>query len=344
MARIAADKSVSRIGNLQDLADRIGTDVITDQIVNYADPRIEELVDEVMADDFNEIWQNAPDVIKQQVYHTVRQHLPYTMEDTVFEVVEQIDEMVEITEMVVDALTERPEVLNRMFLESGAKELNFIVRSGLYFGGAFGLLQLLVWYLTPQAWVLPTFGFLVGFATNWVAINIIFRPIRPVKIGPWTIQGMFLRRQNEVALSYSHILASELITAKQIMKTMLNGSHASALEGFIQLRVKDVLKEFGIEESMVDSVLGAGALDKIGASMARVYLRRAAEPFEDEKFTQFRSQEVEDLLREKIAELSPEEFQEILRPAFQEDEWLLIFVGAGIGLLAGFAQLFFIFS
>ena len=125
---------------------------------------------------------------------------------------------------------------------------------------------------------------------------------------------------------------------------MLNGSHADALESFIQLRVKEVLKEFGIQESLVNTFLGEGALDKIGVSMTRLYLRRAVEPFEDEVFTQARSQQVEKLLRDKISNLSPEEFQEILRPAFQEDEWTLIFVGASIGLLAGFAQLFFIFS
>lgn len=344
MAQIAADKSINRIGNLQELADKIGIDAITDQIVNHADPRIEELVDEVMAEDFDEIWQRAPTVIKQQVYHTVRQHLPYTMEDTVFEVVEQIDDMIDMTEMVVDALTQRPEVLNRMFLESGQKELSFIVYSGLYFGAIFGLIQLFIWCLIPQAWVLPAFGFLVGFATNWLAINIIFRPLRPFRLGKWVIQGRFLRRQKEVAASYSHILASELITAPQILNTMLNGSHADALESFIQLRVKEVLKEFGIQESLVNTFLGEGALDKIGASMTRLYLRRAVEPFEDEVFTQARSQQVEKLLRDKISNLSPEEFQEILRPAFQEDEWTLIFVGASIGLLAGFAQLFFIFS
>lgn len=344
VARIAADKSVARIGNLGDLADQIGTDVITDQIINHADPILEELVDEVMNEDFAEIWAQAPDVIKQQVYHTVRQNLPYTMEDTVFEVVEQIDELVEIREMVVEALIERPEILNRMFMESGEEELSFIIRSGLYFGGLFGLIQLLVWAITPQAWILPVFGCLVGFATNWLAINIIFRPLRPVKLGSLRIQGMFLRRQKEVAASYSHILASELITAKQIMKTMLHGSHADALQSFIQHRVRDVIAEFGIEESMVDSILGKGALDKISASMARLYIRRAAEPFEDEKFAQVRARQVETLLREKISDLSPEEFQEILRPAFQEDEWTLIFVGASLGLLAGFAQLFFIFN
>ena len=110
------------------------------------------------------------------------------------------------------------------------------------------------------------------------------------------------------------------------------------------MRVKEVLKEFGIEESVVNAFLGAEALDKIGASMARLYLRHAVEPFEDDAFTRARAQQVEKLLCDKISSLSPEEFQEILRPAFQEDEWTLIFVGASIGLLAGFAQLFFIFS
>ncbi|WP_421711005.1 hypothetical protein [Alcanivorax sp.] len=41
----------------------------------------------------------------------------------------------------------------------------------------------------PENWVLPFFGFIVGIATNWLALNLIFRPLNPVKSGPFRIQG-----------------------------------------------------------------------------------------------------------------------------------------------------------
>jgi len=53
---------------------------------------------------------------------------------------------------------------------------------------------------------------------------------------------------------------------------------------------------------------------------------------------------VEDIMRRRMEELSPAEFQELLRPCFQEDEIKLIAAGAALGFLAGLAQLTFIFG
>lgn len=344
MAEITVDKSVSRIGNLEDLIDRIGPDVITDHLINYVDERVEELTDELMMAEFPELWEKAPDVIKQQVYQRSRQELPYTLEEAVFDGIDHLNELVSLKEMIITALVAKPEVLNRMFFESGKEELSFIIRSGFYFGGMFGLMQLLVWYFSPQAWVLPVFGFVVGFATNWMALNIIFRPLHPVKVGPWTVQGMFLKRQKEVATSYSHILASELITPRHLMRTMMEGSRSDAAHELIGAQVDRIMEQVSMPAETLEALMGKGAVEKLKAGLTRQYTERAIEPFEDEKFNRQMEKEIGVMLAEKITGLSSEEFQDILRPAFQEDEWLLIFVGAGLGLLAGFAQLFFIFG
>ena len=42
--------------------------------------------------------------------------------------------------------------------------------------------------------------------------------------------------------------------------------------------------------------------------------------------------------------IEAKEFEGILRPIFQEDEWILILVGAILGALAGVGQLVFLFS
>ncbi len=50
------------------------------------------------------------------------------------------------------------------------------------------------------------------------------------------------------------------------------------------------------------------------------------------------------MFRTRMQAMSSEEFQDLLRPAFQEDEWILITMGGVLGLMAGFAQLFFMFA
>lgn len=55
-----------------------------------------------------------------------------------------------------------------------------------------------VWLLYDKPWTLPAGGAVVGYITNWVALKLIFEPVDPVKIGPFVLQGLFLKRQNEV--------------------------------------------------------------------------------------------------------------------------------------------------
>jgi hypothetical protein len=47
---------------------------------------------------------------------------------------------------------------------------------------------------------------------------------------------------------------------------------------------------------------------------------------------------IQNSIGEKMANLPPKQFIDFLRPAFQEDEWKLIAVGAALGGLAGILQ------
>jgi hypothetical protein len=61
-------------------------------------------------------------------------------------------------------------------------------------------------------------------------------------------------------------------------------------------------------------------------------------------FEKDRARAVESIMVERMIALSSEEFQDLLRPCFQEDEIKLILVGAFLGLAAGVCQLLFVFG
>lgn len=56
-----------------------------------------------------------------------------------------------------------------------------------------------MYYFYDKSWVLPVAGFVVGYFTNWVALKLIFEPAAPVNLGCYTLQGLFLKRQQEAA-------------------------------------------------------------------------------------------------------------------------------------------------
>ena len=153
-----------------------------------------------------------------------------------------INEILDIKELVVEQLVKSPELINEIFLTAGEKEFPFIVRSGFYFGFLFGLPTMLLWHYFQAWWLLPLGGLLVGYITNWIAIKIIFQPKRPIKIGPFTLQGMFLKRQQEVSKVYADIIERKLITPQNITHVILHGSGSAQLLELIELHVNDAIE------------------------------------------------------------------------------------------------------
>ena len=90
--------------------------------------------------------------------------------------------------------------------------------------------------------------------------------------------------------------------------------------------------------------VGPRTLTAIRSSVADKAVAVSTDPFDHWPFNRDRGRIIEELLRERMESLPPEEFQDLLRPCFQEDEMKLILTGAVLGFLAGIAQLVFVFG
>jgi uncharacterized membrane protein YheB (UPF0754 family) len=255
-----------------------------------------------------------------------------------------ISEIVDIKELVVQKLVDQPELINEIFLKSGEKEYPFIERSGFWFGLLFGLPTMLVWMYMPSWWVLPLGGLIVGYLTNWIAIKIIFEPKQPIKFLGLTIQGMFLKRQHEVSKVYSDIIESKLITSENLIEFALHGSGSDQLLELMELHVNDAIERY-VAITQPYFAIGVGS-----ASYYKMKDLAVKRMFEDsEKYLSYafdysdKAMRISDDLCERMRALSPEEFEGVLRPAYEADEWKLILTGAILGMGAGFLQLYLVF-
>lgn len=345
MARIFVDSSMRRLGSVPELFQGMEPDVIARHIERVLEPRLEHYTDDVMIASKGEVWEQAPKGVKQKVYGAVRGQLPRLVRDTLRDVGEHLEQLLDFKYMVVTRLVQDRRLLNRLFLESGAREFRFLILSGLYFGFLFGLIQLATWLLVPGRWQLPLYGVAVGWATNWVALNLVFRPLHPIRIGPWFVQGLFLRRQKEVAQVWCRIVTREILTIRRFMASMINGPHGDLARQKIVEHLRPVVDQAVTAVGpLAQMAIQPGDLQKITQTFGRKAIEVSADPFEDERFNEERAEVIEAILRERMEELPPEEFQYLLRPCFKEDEWTLILLGAALGGLAGMAQLYFVFS
>ncbi|WP_026375276.1 DUF445 domain-containing protein [Aestuariibacter salexigens] len=341
MAEIEVELVLGKLLSVQELAGRLDPDKLTESIQRRLKQVVRKIVNDVMRESAPTLWASLPVQGKNLVYTRIEADIPNVVAKMVDDFKHNIDEILNIEELVVNQLVDKPELINEIFLTAGDKEFPFIERSGLYFGFLFGLATAAFWYFYQAWWILPLGGLIVGYATNWIAIKIIFEPKQPIKVGPLTVQGTFLKRQNEVSRVYSDIIEQKLINPKNITDIILNGSGSEQLLELIELHVNDAIERY-VAIAQPYFALGVGS-----ENYFRMKQLAVKQMFDNsDKYLHYayeyanKALRVGDDLCERMQALSPEEFEGVLRPAYQQDEWKLIVTGAILGMLAGFMQLY----
>ncbi|XOV78730.1 MAG: DUF445 domain-containing protein [Aestuariibacter sp.] len=344
MAEIEVELVLGKLLSVEDIANRLDPEEITKNISRRLKQVIRRIVNDVMREAAPTVWAALPVQGKNLVYARIEMDIPNVVRKTISDFQHNVTEILDIKELVVTQLVNNPKLINEIFLQAGAKEFPFIVKSGWYFGFLFGIPTMVVWYFYPQWYVLPIGGLLVGYITNWIAIKIIFEPKDPVKVGPFTVQGMFLKRQKEVSRVYSDIIDTKLMNSENIADIVLHGSGSENLLELIELHVNDAIERY-VALTQPYFALGVGS-----ENFYKMKELAAKRLFTDSnKYLSYAYEYANGALRigddlcEKMQGLTPAEFEGVLRPAYQADEWKLILTGAVLGMAAGFFQIYFVF-
>jgi len=67
--------------------------------------------------------------------------------------------------------------------------------------------------------IIPVMGALIGWITNVIAIRLIFRPYKPIKLPiiNFSIQGVIPKRRHEIAASIGRIVEEELFSMEDLI-------------------------------------------------------------------------------------------------------------------------------
>lgn len=122
-------------------------------------------------------------------------------------------------------------------------------------------------------WILPpVLGAIIGYVTNWLAIKMLFRPLREhrlfgVKV-PFT-PGLLPREKARIARSIGETVSRELLTEEVIKKRLSDTDLRLALEGEIRGRL----------QTLLDSEAGC-LLDSLGAAREGAFADLVKEAWE----------------------------------------------------------------
>lgn len=341
MGSIAVDTGLAKLGTMHEFYRTFDPEEMAAQIVQASGHEIHELIDDILEREYPDLWQMAPDQVKQIIHQRVEDTMPEIVLRVLNGIGDNIDRLIDLKLMVIRYLEANPTLINKIFQDVGKKEFTFIVRSGGWMGFLLGLGPMFVWLVLPEWWTVPVGAAVVGYLTNLIALKVIFQPLEPTRYGPLTMHGLFLRRQPEVAEEYSNIIAYEIVTLRNVAKTMLEGPDADRTRHLIADTLGPVVDDaVGAARPLVQAA-ARGKYDTIKESLAEGSVGTTMGLLvNDADFGRERAKGMQALLASRMKQLSYPEFAQMLRSAFEQDEWMLIVVGAFLGFGAGVLQLF----
>lgn len=338
------DTTIGRIGGLPAMVDALDMEEVKTYFLEAATPMIAEAVHGLMREQQRVLWENLPAPTKKLVFQVVEMEMNEGIDALADDIHDHFERLLDLRELVVRKCEENPDLLNQMVFACASKELSFLVFSGAFFGFAFGVVQALVWFFVPQWWVLPFFGFLVGTLTNWIAIQLIFTPLEPKKYGPFTFQGLFLKRQKEISEEFSRVFTEDVLTAREVVHTMVHGERSERTMAMLRAHISEIMESKLIVQLITQSAVGPeGYADLKDAALEKA-IQYTEELAEDSSFNKEQARVLQKMLHKRISAQPPAEFQDLVRPIFHEDEWILVAIGGALGALVGWGQLVLLFG
>lgn len=189
-------------------------------------------------------------------------------------------------------------------------------------------------------YILPPFvGALIGWGTNWLALKMLFRPIEPIRIGPWSVQGVIPKRQDALARNLGDMVERELVSHHDFAAALSRPEMLDAFRPIVEAEARRFAEERlpGLHP-MVSMFLTQGMKDKV-AQMLAAELESMVPRFAGgagNALEQIVS--VRHMVREKVQAMSPKTMEDMLFSILAKEFGFIEWSGAVLGGLVGLSQ------
>lgn len=341
MAGIAVDSVMSKVIQPEELFDRIDPDELVKEIEGPLHDSVAQITETVMSEFNPGLWEALPDRVRGLLISRIEKRVPATTRRLMSQIRDNLDQVFDIKHMVITNLVRDKDLLNRMMRDISAKALKFMARAGGIFGLYIGCVQVTVFIVTGSHLVLPIFGLITGGTTDWIALHMIFRPVEPGRrlfgVMPW--QGVFHKLRDEVCRDYATLLAKDILTPKAVMESLLTGPMSDKLFEMIQDEIKQTIDDqAGVARPLVALAVGGRKYQQMKVRVAEQVIAQMPEHAQYVEEYATRALDLENLAAERMKLLSAEEYEELMRPAFRDDEKTVVAVGAVLGFIVGELQ------
>lgn len=335
-------KTTSQVLTPADIVERLDLEGLIHRLLEVRADDVDEMVGRALDEVAPGAWASMAPEAKDQLRTMLLTQIGSQMDAAMATLGPRLPEVLDLDALVVENLTgENSERLARIAQEIGGRELRFVEIYGGVLGLIVGLVQVALFDVFGIWWTMPIVGGIVGLGTNWLAIQMIFRPLEPRRfLGLFTYQGMFPKRQREIAADYGAITEREIFTAEKLVAMLVDGPGFELL--LTELRAL-ATTQIGAFRPMLGAMaggveIGDADVGRLVASVERdaLALLPAVRPQVEAHIAD--SLEIGALIEDRLGSLEKAKFERMLRGIFEEDEWILVVVGGALGAAIGVLQ------
>ena len=188
-------------------------------------------------------------------------------------------------------------------------------------------------------------GVIVGYVTNWLALQMIFKPLEPKRFFfVFKYQGLFLKRQVEVSKEFANVVSHNVLNTENLIRLIFTGKGGDLLIKLVIQRAQKFVNEKMIEKAPLMPVLiGSQKLKQIKEQVAEKLIWILPDIANRIQTYLTDSLQIESTISSRLSVLPKSEFEELLHSVFKEDEYTLIALGAILGGVAGLIQAYIVF-
>ena len=291
------------------------------------------------------LWNSLPEAGRQAILNRIHSQAPRITEKMLNEMQSDLSRFVDLQFLSVTTLVRNKEKLNKLMRGLSDDAMAFVRRSGIYFGLIIGTAQMFVWAIFKLPWIMPAFGFGIGLVSDYIALNMLFRPVKPTKyLGFIKFQGLLHAQREKITADYARILSEDLFAPDILFDGILKGPGADKLFAMIAREVEAAIDSEvgGWTGTVVKFAVGTSKYNALKDKIVDLVVERLPNTLLDAQDYAMGKIDLEQTIIEKMNQLSNEEYESILRPVFKDDEPLMIAIGAILGGCVGELQVLMI--
>lgn len=192
----------------------------------------------------------------------------------------------------------------------------------------------------PDVWTwvtIPAIGGLIGWSTNWLAVKMIFRPIRQRRFLGIRIQGLVGRRQKDLAKAIGRVVGSHLVEHKDVVKSLNKLDFTGILGNVLDRALSTKLQELRTLP-LIGGFLTEARVGDIRASIVNAIMEHKEAVLDEVERGLEKGLDVPDLVERKVAGFAVEKFETLILEVARRELRAIEVLGGVLGVLIGLLQ------